>query len=114
MTVSGATVRARLRPGSKGIAVVAAPRIAGWRCATGDGPERPADDFHGLIAMPLDGTANSLTCTFHPPGLRLGTTVGAASLLTLVLLTAFTAVRRRRAPVPPTTTSPRERLTSAL
>ncbi|MGW2712653.1 hypothetical protein ACWC4J_27290, partial [Streptomyces sp. NPDC001356] len=81
--------------------------------ATGDGPERPAGAFHGLIAVPLDGTATSLTCTFHPPGLRLGTTVGAASLLTLVVLTALTAVRRRRAPAPPTTTSPRERLTAA-
>ncbi|MGW2460846.1 YfhO family protein [Streptomyces sp. NPDC001761] len=113
VTVSGATVRARLRAGSKGVAVVAAPRIAGWRCATGDGPERPAGAFHGLIAVPLDGTATSLTCTFHPPGLRLGTAVGAASLLTLVVLTALTAVRRRRAPAPPTTTSPRERLTAA-
>ncbi|MGW3463133.1 hypothetical protein ACWDE9_27625 [Streptomyces olivaceoviridis] len=64
--------------------------------------------------MPLDGTSTSLTCTFHPPGLRLGTAVGAASLLTLVLLTAVTAVRRRRAPAPPTTTSPRERVTTAL
>ncbi|MEV5146336.1 YfhO family protein [Streptomyces sp. NPDC052727] len=114
VTVSDATVRARLPAGSKGVAVVAAPRIAGWRCAGGDGPERPADDFHGLIAVPLDGTATSLTCTFHPPGLRLGTTVGAASLLTLVVLTALAAVRRRRAPAPPTTTSPRERLTTAL
>ncbi|MET8771943.1 YfhO family protein [Streptomyces sp. NPDC004658] len=113
VTVSGATVRALLPAGSKGIAVVAAPRIAGWRCATGDGPERPADAFHGLIAVPLDGTATRLTCTFHPPGLRLGMTVGAASLLTLVLLTALTAVRRRRAPAPPTTTSPRERVTTA-
>ncbi|QTD97437.1 YfhO family protein [Streptomyces cyanogenus] len=114
VTVSDGTLRARLPAGSKGIAVVAAPRIAGWRCATGDGPERPAGDFHGLIAVPLDGTATSLTCTFHPPGLRLGTAVGVASLLTLALLTAVSTVRRRRAPAPPTTTSPRERLTTAL
>ncbi|UFR05562.1 YfhO family protein [Streptomyces sp. Go40/10] len=113
VTVSDATVRAELPAGSTGIAVVAAPRIAGWRCAAGDGPERPAGDFHGLIAVPLDAGATSLTCTFHPPGLRLGTAVGAASLLTLVLLTAVRAVRRRRTPVPPTTTSPRERATTA-
>ncbi|WP_225822028.1 YfhO family protein [Streptomyces naphthomycinicus] len=113
VTVSDGTVRALLPAGSKGIAVVAAPRIAGWRCATGDGPERPADTYHGLIAVPLDGASTSLTCTFHPPGLRLGGAVGAASLLTLVLLTAATAVRRRRVPAAPTTTSPRERVTSA-
>ncbi|MEU6667749.1 YfhO family protein [Streptomyces sp. NPDC046727] len=114
VSVSDGTVRARLPAGSKGIAVLAAPRIAGWRCATGDGPEHPAADYHGLIAVPLDGTSTSLTCTFHPPGLRLGGAVGAASLLTLVLLTALTAIRRRRAPAPPTTTSPREHVTTAL
>ncbi|MFH8772469.1 YfhO family protein [Streptomyces sp. NPDC017958] len=117
VTVSDGTVRARLPAGSKGIAVVAAPRIAGWRCATGDGPARPAGEYHGLIAVPLDGTAGtstSLTCTFHPPGLRLGTAVGGASLLTLALLGTLAAVRRRRAPAPSTTTPPRERVTTAL
>ncbi|KOV65840.1 membrane protein [Streptomyces sp. MMG1121] len=113
VTVSGATVRAELPAHSKGIAVLAAPRIAGWRCATGDGPDRPAMSYHGLVAVSLDATSTSLTCTFHPPGLRLGTTVGAASLATLVLLTAVPAVRRRRAPAPPTTTPPRERVTTA-
>ncbi|MFF8728564.1 YfhO family protein [Streptomyces sp. NPDC015171] len=113
VTVSDGTVRAALPAGSRGIAVLAAPRIAGWRCAAGDGPQRPAEEYHGLIAVPLDGTATSLTCTFHPPGLRLGTAVGAASLLTLVLLTAGAAVRRRRS-APPTTTTPRERVTTAL
>ncbi|MEU2063549.1 YfhO family protein [Streptomyces sp. NPDC013455] len=112
VSVSDGTVRAELPAGSRGIAVVAAPRIAGWRCATGDGPERPADDYHGLIAVPLDPGATSLTCTFHPPGRRLGTAVGAASLLTLALLTVPTAVRRRRPPAPPAT-SPRRRPTGA-
>lgn len=120
VTVSDGTVRARLPAGSKGIAVVAAPRIAGWRCATGGGAARPAGEYHGLIAVPLDGTAGtagtsiSLTCTFHPPGLRLGTAVGGASLLALALLGTLTAVRRRRAPAPSTTTPPRERVTTAL
>ncbi|MYW19870.1 hypothetical protein GT039_30905, partial [Streptomyces sp. SID2955] len=114
VTVSDGTVRARLPAGSRGIAVLAAPRIAGWRCATGDGPARPAGDYHGLIAVPLDATSTTLTCTFHPPGLRLGAAVGAGSLLTLALLTVLTAVRRRRAQAsPPTTTSPRERVTAA-
>ncbi|MGW7525212.1 YfhO family protein [Streptomyces sp. NPDC054783] len=114
VTVSDGTVRARLPAGSKGIAVVAAPRIAGWRCATGDGAARPAGDYHGLIAVPLDGRSTSLTCTFHPPGLRLGTTVGLVSLAALVLLAALgPVVRRRRAPVPAMTTPPRERVTTA-
>ncbi|MFE2099929.1 YfhO family protein [Streptomyces sp. NPDC059468] len=117
VTVSDGTIRARLPAGSKGIAVVAAPRIAGWRCATGGGAARPAGEYHGLIAVPLAGTAattTSLTCTFHPPGLRLGTVVGGASVLTLALLGTLTAVRRRRAQAPPTTAPPRERVTTAL
>lgn len=113
VTVSDGALRAQLPPGSRGIAVVAAPRIAGWRCATGGGRERPAGEYHGLIAVPLDGNSTSLTCTFHPPGLRLGTAVGGASLLTLALLGALTAVRRRRVPAPSTTTPPRERVTTA-
>lgn len=113
VTVSDGTLRARLPAGSRGVAVVAAPRIAGWRCAAGDAPTRPAGSYHGLIAVPLDGESASLTCTFHPPGLRLGTAVGGASLLTLALLAAFGAVRRRRAPAPPTTSRPTERVPTA-
>ncbi|GAA3781053.1 YfhO family protein [Streptomyces coacervatus] len=116
VTVSDATIHAELPAGSKGTAVVAAPRIAGWRCAAGDATAVPAKDYHGLIAVPLDGSATTVTCTFHPPGLRLGTTVGAASVLTLILLGALTAVRRRRVTEPPspTTTRPLERVSSAL
>ncbi|MFE7855600.1 YfhO family protein [Streptomyces sp. NPDC057403] len=116
VTVSGTTVRAELPAGSKGIAVVAAPRIAGWRCAMGDGAAVPAKDHHGLIAVPLDGTSTTLTCTFHPPGLRLGTGVGAGSLLTLALLGVLAAVRRRRGTPPSSpslTTRPRERVPGA-
>ncbi|MCX5364996.1 YfhO family protein [Streptomyces sp. NBC_00124] len=117
VSVSGATLRAELPAGSTGIAVVAAPRIAGWRCATGDATAVPATEYHGLIAVPLDGSSTSVTCTFHPPGLRLGMTVGGASLLTLILLGAAAAVRRRRLAPPPasqsTTTRPRERVTGA-
>ncbi|MGW1748508.1 YfhO family protein [Streptomyces sp. NPDC002092] len=117
VTVSDATVRAELPAGSRGLAVVAAPRIAGWRCAAGDGDAVPAQQFLGLIAVPLDGSSTSVTCQFHPPGLRLGTAVGAASLLTLILLGAVTAVHRRRStmPDPPTTsTRPREPMTGVL
>ncbi|MER6921227.1 YfhO family protein, partial [Streptomyces spiralis] len=117
VTVSDGTVRAQLPAGSKGTAVLATPRIAGWRCAAGDAPAAPAETYYGLIAIPLDGSATSVTCTFHPPGLRLGAAVGGVSLLTLVLLGIVTAVRGRRAPhrtALRTTTRPRERTTSAL
>lgn len=97
VSVDDGTVRARLPAGSKGIAVVAVPRIAGWRCAAGDAPAVPAENHHGLIAVPLDGSATSVTCVFHPPGLRLGTAVGATSLTALILLGAVgAAIRRRR------------------
>ncbi|MEV7324445.1 YfhO family protein [Streptomyces sp. NPDC093970] len=96
VTVSDGTLHARLPAGSTGTAVVAAPRIAGWRCSTG-GDEVAAGEFHGLIAVPLGASATSLTCTFHPPGLRLGAAVGGASLLTLILLGTLSAVRRRTA-----------------
>lgn len=93
---SGGTIRAELPAGSRGVAVVAAPRIAGWRCATGDAAAVPAKQYHGLIAVPLDGTSTSVTCAFRPPGLRLGATVGGGALLALVGLGAFGALRRRR------------------
>ncbi|MDI1456226.1 YfhO family protein [Streptomyces sp. ATE26] len=114
VTVSDGTLRAELPARSRGTAVVAVPRTAGWRCAAGDGRPRPAESYHGLIAVPLDGASTSLTCTFHPPGLRLGTAVGATSLLTLAVLAVLGAVRRRRVPAPHPTTPPRERVTTAL
>ncbi|MFF0965129.1 YfhO family protein [Streptomyces sp. NPDC003703] len=118
VSVSGGTLHARLPAGSTGTAVVAAPRIAGWRCAADGKAAVPAEQYYGLIAVPLDGSATGLTCTFHPPGLRLGAAVGGVSLLVLALLGVLGAVRRRRPahrPAPPRTpTHPRERTTSAL
>ncbi|WP_128379166.1 YfhO family protein [Streptomyces cavernae] len=98
VSVSGGTIRAELPAGSTGTAVVAAPRIAGWRCAAGDAPAVPAQNRYGLIAVPLDGSATSVTCTFHPPGLRLGMAAAASALTALILLGAVGHVRRRRAP----------------
>jgi hypothetical protein len=96
VTVSGATVRATLPPGSTGTAVLAVPATAGWHCAAGDGPSRPADDHHGLIAVPLDGSVTELTCTFRTPGLRTGIAVGGAAALALVLHGTVPALRRAR------------------
>ncbi|MGW4724075.1 YfhO family protein [Streptomyces sp. NPDC004291] len=91
---TGHTVTAALPPGSTGIAVLAVPRISGWRCAAGDADLRPARAYEGLVAVPLDGRTDTVRCSFRPPGLRLGGAVGAAALLALV---ATGALHRRRA-----------------
>ncbi|MFE2013712.1 YfhO family protein [Streptomyces sp. NPDC059491] len=89
---TGHTVTAELPPGSTGVAVLAAPRISGWRCAAGDGDPRPARAYEGLVAVPLDGRATTVRCSFRPPGLRLGGAAGAAAVLAL----AVTGVLGRR------------------
>ncbi|MFI8104149.1 YfhO family protein [Streptomyces sp. NPDC086023] len=82
-------VRAHLPPGSTGTAVLAAPRIAGWRCG-----DAPAGSYLGLVATPVRGTV--VDCTFRPPGLLAGAAVGGAGALLLVLA----AARRRFPPAP--------------
>ncbi|MGW8352073.1 YfhO family protein [Streptomyces wedmorensis] len=89
---TGHTVTAELPPGSKGVAVLAAPRVSGWSCAAGDADPRPARAYEGLVAVPLDGRATTVHCSFRPPGLRLGGAVGALALLAL----AVTGIRGRR------------------
>ncbi|MFI9002842.1 YfhO family protein [Streptomyces sp. NPDC053541] len=91
---TGHTLTAELPPGSTGTAVLAVPRIPGWRCAAGDAPLEPAHRRLGLIAVPLDGKATTVTCAFRPPGVRPGAAAGAAALLAL-LLTGLPHRRRR-------------------
>ncbi|MFF5789826.1 YfhO family protein [Streptomyces sp. NPDC012693] len=93
---TGHTVTAELPPGSTGTAVLAAPRISGWRCAAGDAEPRPARAYEGLVAVPLDGRATTVTCSFRPPGLRLGGAAGAAALLALVVTGVLHRRRARR------------------
>ncbi len=95
--VTDSGVRAELAPGTIGTAVLAAPRIAGWRC---DG--RPAGSRLGLVAVPLDGTRTVIECSFRPPGLRAGSVLGAAGLLVLLLTALVPRFRGRR----PGTASP--------
>ncbi|WP_216587476.1 YfhO family protein [Streptomyces brasiliscabiei] len=130
VSVEDGTIKARLPAHSTGVAVIAAPRISGWRCAADHAPAVPAKHYHGLIAVPLYGSASSVTCTFHPPGLRLGTAVGAVSLTAVLLIGATGRVRRRRGraepvagppagppagsrPAPPDHPTAQERLTTA-
>ncbi|MDT9686024.1 YfhO family protein [Streptomyces sp. TRM76323] len=98
--VDGGGVRAVLPPGAHGVAVLAAPRIAGWRCGG-----RPAGEYLGLVAVDVPNVPDGspVSCAFRPPGLRAGTVVGAAALLVLVGV----VVRLRRARRPHATeTSP--------
>ncbi|MFI8169901.1 YfhO family protein [Streptomyces sp. NPDC085931] len=93
--VDGHSVRATLPPRSTGVAVLAAPRIPGWRCATGDDSPRPAEHRLGLIAVPLDGRATELRCEFRPPGLRAGTCVALIALLALCTFAGLRSLRGR-------------------
>jgi hypothetical protein len=94
--VDGHTLTARLPAGATGTAVVAVPRLAGWRCAMGDAAPRPAGQRLGLVAVALDGRSTDLRCVFRPPGLRAGTAVTAGALLVLCCFTVLRAARRRR------------------
>ncbi|MFG2113538.1 YfhO family protein [Streptomyces sp. NPDC048718] len=104
---TGHTLTADLPAGSTGTAVLAVPRIRGWRCAAGDVPLKPAHSRLGLLAVPLDGRATFVTCSFRPPGMKLGGAVGAVALLGLL---ATALLHRRRRPsdqsVPSTPSTP--------
>ncbi|MFE4539168.1 YfhO family protein [Streptomyces scopuliridis] len=90
VTVTDSGVRAEVPAGSGGVAVLAAPRIAGWSC---DG--RPAASYLGLVAAPLNGSHTTVNCSFRPPGLRSGVAMAAAAVFVLVTVAFRTAVRRR-------------------
>ncbi|WP_328317871.1 YfhO family protein [Streptomyces sp. NBC_00388] len=91
--VTGDAVRARLPAGSRGTAVFAMPRISGWQCHAGHDADRPARSYLGLVAVPLTGGASSVSCTFRPPGLRIGSAAGG---LAAAVLAGAAVVRRRR------------------
>ncbi|MER7536182.1 YfhO family protein [Streptomyces sp. NPDC097704] len=83
-------IRATLPPGTTGTAVVATPRLAGWRCN-----DTTPLSYGGLLAAPTRNGA--LSCTFHPPGLHTGLTTGTLAALGL-LAVLVGRVRNRRAP----------------
>ncbi|WP_285564790.1 YfhO family protein [Streptomyces sp. RTGN2] len=90
ISVTGSGVRAELPPGTHGVAVLSAPRIAGWSC---DG--RPAGSYLGLVSVPVNGDRTTVDCAFRPPGLRAGGLAGAAALAAL-LATALVPRARAR------------------
>jgi uncharacterized membrane protein YfhO len=83
---SGHKIRAVLPKGSKGTAVFALPRISGWVCSRDGEQATPPRSYMGLIGIPLDGTTQTITCSFRPPGLLIGTITGGLSLLLLLFL----------------------------
>ncbi|OKJ02013.1 hypothetical protein AMK18_11375 [Streptomyces sp. CB01249] len=92
VTVTGSGVRAELPRGTKGLAVLAAPRIAGWSCGG-----RPAGSYLGLVAAPVSGDRPVLDCAYRPPGLKAGSLAGGLALLGLVAV-GLLGRRRRAAP----------------
>ncbi|NYI06005.1 YfhO family protein [Allostreptomyces psammosilenae] len=106
--VGGHSISAELPAGTTGWAVIAAPRISGWSCASGDGTPRPADDYLGLLAVPLEDGDTTVSCSFRPPGMRLGGAVGTAGLAGLVLIGILDRRRRRTADTPPPPAVPRQ------
>ncbi|MEK9520391.1 YfhO family protein [Streptomyces venezuelae] len=82
---------ATLPPGATGTAVVAAPRIAGWRCEG-----RRARSYGDLLAVDVAPGTTTVSCDFHPPGLRAGLTAGAAGLLVLATTWRLGVRSRRR------------------
>ncbi|MDQ0942909.1 YfhO family protein [Streptomyces sp. V1I1] len=91
LKVTDSGVRAELPPGTRGTAVLAAPRIAGWSCNG-----KLADSYLGLVAVPLEGKATTVDCSFRPPGLKAGAAIGAAGLLALGGLALLPLLRARR------------------
>ncbi|MFD8643665.1 YfhO family protein [Streptomyces zaomyceticus] len=98
--ITSGGLTATLPPGTTGTAVVAAPRIAGWRCQN-----TRAGAYGGLLALDLAPGTTTLTCSFRTPGLRAGLAAGTGGLLLLALRTALAARNGRRAR-PPAPLSP--------
>ncbi|MFJ2742634.1 YfhO family protein [Streptomyces sp. NPDC087440] len=94
------TVEARIPAGTgKRVAVVAAPRIAGWQCAVAGTEPAPAAAYLGMLAVPVDPEGGLLRCTFRPPGLRAGSAVGGAALVGVVGWLVLQRIRRAPQPV---------------
>ncbi len=92
--VGGHSINATLRPGSKGYAVVAVPRLRGWQCSAGDGKAQTPRSYGGLIAVRLTGSEDRIACSYTPPGLLRGLAVAAvAAAITLGIVLIG---RRRR------------------
>nr|WP_269813935.1 YfhO family protein [Jiangella endophytica] len=78
--------------------VLAVVRVPGWRCASGDGAARTPGTLAGLMAVTVAPGDVAVSCSFRPPGLRLGLAIGAAALSSLLAGVAVLAFLRTRRP----------------
>ncbi|MFF8280438.1 YfhO family protein [Streptomyces lateritius] len=104
--VTDSGFRAELRPGTRGTVVLAAPRIAGWSCEG-----RPAETYGGLVAVRVNGSQTSVSCTFRPPGLRAGLGGGLVAAGGLAVWLWVLGRRRSWAPAPEAPVRGRQELT---
>jgi len=94
--VGGHGIDVRLNPGEAGTVVIGVVRIPGWQCAVDGGPGLKPSTLAGLLAVRVDGKATQVSCTYRPPGARMGLAAGAAALLGLAAVAGGLALLRRR------------------
>ncbi|WP_433165798.1 YfhO family protein [Kribbella sp. CA-247076] len=92
----GHSISATLRPGSRGYAVVAVPKLPGWTCSVNGGEAQVPRDFGGLIAVQLPESAERIHCSYTPPGLRRGLALAAAAVALALGIALFGRLRRGR------------------
>jgi hypothetical protein len=92
----GHSIEATLKPGSTGLAVVAVPRIDGWRCSVDGGKAQEPTEFGGLLAVQLPESAQKVSCSYRPPGLGLGLAAGGGAVVITLALVLVPLLRRRR------------------
>ncbi|MGX1757683.1 YfhO family protein [Streptomyces lydicus] len=95
LAAAGHRLTARLRPGSKGSAVLALPAVPGWGCSVDGGPLHAPHSFGGLPAVPLGPGATRLSCSYLPPGLYTGLAASGAAALALAVVAASGTTRGR-------------------
>lgn len=78
--------------------VLAVVRVPGWRCAAGDGAARTPGTLAGLIAVAVAPGDTAVSCSFRPPGLRLGLAVAALASVSLLAGIGVLAYLRSRRP----------------
>ncbi|MFG2528188.1 YfhO family protein [Streptomyces sp. NPDC048516] len=96
LAAGGHRLTARLRPGSKGSAVLALPAVPGWGCSVDGGPLRAPHSFGGLLAVPLGPGATRLSCSYLPPGLHTGLAASGAATLAIAVVAVLGTTRGRR------------------
>lgn len=96
LAAGGHRLTARLRPGSKGSAVLALPAVPGWGCSVDGGPLHAPYSFGGLAAVPLGPGATRLSCSYLPPGLHTGLAASGAAALAIAGAAVSGTTRGRR------------------